>query len=155
MEQEDLGESVSNEVVESDGNESVGIQAKKVKIDRRKKGNYERTEAQKLAFEKARKIRDDKRQERANAKMEEEQKKKKQTEERILKKAVAIKKKQIVREAILEEISEDEDIQDIPMEVVKKIQKKLPARQTPIKRQELPSYEPQYLQQQYPQFSFY
>jgi hypothetical protein len=150
MEQEDLGKSVSNEVCESDG-ESVGIQAKKVKIDRRKKGNHERTEAQKLAFEKAKKIRDGRRQERANVKIEEEQKKKKEMEERILKKAVSIKKKQIVREALLEEISDEE----IPMEVIKKIQKRLPARQTPIKNQELPPQQPQYLQPQYPQYSFF
>ena len=45
-------------------------------------------------------------------------------EEKIVKKAVAIRKKQIVREAVLDDISDD----DIPVEIVKKIIKKYPKK---------------------------
>jgi hypothetical protein len=61
-----------------------------------------------------------------------------------LKKAVAIKKKHIIQEAILDEISDEEDI---PIEVVKKIQhrqakKKLPAKPQPVVKQQLPPPPP-------------
>lgn len=45
---------------------------------------------------------------------------KNETEEKIIKKAISIKKKQIIKEAVLDEISDD-DIDTIPIELVKKI----------------------------------
>ena len=50
-------------------------------------------------------------------------------ERKILKKAVVIKKKQILKEAILDEISDDE----IPVEVVQKIIKKQQAKKAVVK----------------------
>ena len=57
-------------------------------------------------------------------KQEEEKQRKKKIEDKIVTKAIAIKKKQIKQEAILDEISDD----DTPIEEVKKIVKKLPAK---------------------------
>ena len=51
---------------------------------------------------------------------------KKQIEEKIVKKAVAIKKKEIKKRAVLDEISDD----DTPIEEVKKIAKKIPQKTT-------------------------
>ena len=58
-------------------------------------------------------------------------------EQKIVKKAVSIKKKQIKKEALLEEISDDET----PMEKIKEIAKKKnhPAPQQPV------NTEPQYI----------
>ena len=69
---------------------------------------------------------------------------KKKSEERIIKKAVAIKKKHLLQETVLDELS-DED--EIPIEVIKKIQqrkekKQLPAKPQPVKTKELPPPEP-------------
>jgi hypothetical protein len=58
----------------------------------------------------------------------------KKTETKIVKKAVGIKKKQIVREEELDDISEDET----PIEVVKEIIKK---RRQPVAKKQLPAKE--------------
>jgi len=81
-----------------------------------------RTQAQIDAFKKVR----DKKME--NARLREQERKllldqqQKDLEEKIIKKAVSIKKKQIKKEAVLEEISDD----DTPIEVIKEIKKRIP-----------------------------
>ncbi|NBV29147.1 hypothetical protein EBS02_09070, partial [bacterium] len=140
--------------------EDNSIQAPKVKAPKVKedgRSTRPRTQKQIEAFEKVKAIRDAKRKERiekreqekaeqqeAQLKLKEELQK--QTEAKILKKAVAIKKKHIIQEAMLDEIS-DED--EIPIEVVKKIQqrkekKTLPAKPQPIQKKESPAPKPQF-----------
>jgi len=80
-----------------------------------------RTQKQIEAFEKVRALRDAKRGERKEIKVKEAEVRTKVVEEKIVKKALAIKKKQILRDAELDAISEDDDI---PVEVVKKIMTK-------------------------------
>lgn len=102
-----------------------------------------RTPAQISAFEKVRALRDAKRGERKEIKVKEAEVRTKVVEEKIVKKALAIKKKQILRDAELDAISEDDDI---PVEVVKKImtkyKRKPPPPPPPMQRQE--SYVPTY-----------
>lgn len=80
-----------------------------------------RTEAQRLAFERCKAKRD------ANAKKRAEDAKKlmeyekKALEEKVLAKAVSIKKKQIKKQVVLDEISDDET----PIEKIKEIAKKI------------------------------
>ena len=64
-------------------------------------------------------------------------------EEKIVKKAVAIKKKQIKKQIALDDISDD----DTPLEEIKKIVKKFPAKkeqeeevELPARRREPPKY---------------
>jgi hypothetical protein len=87
-----------------------------------------RTQKQIEAFEKVRALRDAKRGERKEIKVKEAEVRTKVVEEKIVKKALAIKKKQILRDAELDAISEDDDI---PVEVVKKIMTKY-KRKPPI-----------------------
>jgi hypothetical protein len=91
-----------------------------------------RTQKQIEAFERARKIRDEKRAERKEVKQKVETEYKQQKEEKIVKKALAIKKKQILADKVLDEVSEDDDI---PIEVVKKIMKKYPRKSAPPKQE--------------------
>jgi len=84
-----------------------------------------RTQKQIEAFEKVRKIRDEKRMERKEVKVKAETEYKQQKEAKIVKKALSIKKKQILADADLDEVSETDDI---PIEVVKKIMKKYPKK---------------------------
>ena len=83
-------------------------------------GAKPRTEAQKLAFERCKKQRE------ANAKKRAEDAKKlmeyekKALEEKLIAKAVSLKKKQIKKQVILDEISDD----DTPIEKVKEMAKK-------------------------------
>ena len=108
------------------------------KIDRRKKGAYERTEKQNQAWENIKKKRDDNRAIRKDQKAKDDEENKKLLEEKIVKKAVSIKKKQILKEAVLNNLSSDEEeINDIPIEIVQKIRKKYPPRKTPIESHEL------------------
>jgi hypothetical protein len=94
------------------------------------------TEAQKANFQKCLETRKQKiamrNQEKAELAAAEELKKQEKqadVERKILKKAVVIKKKQIIKEAILDEISDDE----IPTEVVQKIIKKQQAKKAVVK----------------------
>jgi hypothetical protein len=100
-----------------------------------------RTAKQIEAFEKVRKIRDEKRAERKEIKVKAETEYKQQKEEKIVKKALAIKKKQILADKVLDEVSEDDDI---PIEVVKKIMKKYPNKSAPAKQERVaqPVYTP-------------
>jgi len=99
-----------------------------------------RTQKQIDAFEKARKIRDDKRAERKEVKVKAETEYKQQKEAKIVKKALNIKKKQILADADLDEVSETDDI---PIEVVKKIMKKYPKKSLPAKQE--PVVQPVYM----------
>lgn len=105
------------------------------------KSKKPRTQKQIEAFEKARKIRDEKRAERKEVKVKADTEYKQQKEEKIVKKALAIKKKQILADKVLDEVSEDDDI---PMEVVKKIMKKYPKKSAPPKQEQVaqPVYTP-------------
>jgi len=101
-----------------------------------------RTQKQIEAFERVRALRDAKRDERKEVRIKEAQVRTKVVEEKIVKKALAIKKKQILRDAELDAISEDEDI---PVEVVKKIMtkyKRKPPTPPPLKMEKQVTYEP-------------
>jgi hypothetical protein len=72
-----------------------------------------------------------------NARLREQERKllleqqQKELEEKIIKKAVSLKKKQIKKQAVLEDISDDET----PIEVIKEIKRKIPAPQpVPVKQ---------------------
>ena len=126
-------------VTEQSDDEIEAVSKKKVyspavETDRRKKGNNVRTEAQNLAFEKAKLIREQKRNERKKLKELEEEALKKEMEDKIIQKAVAIKKKQLKKQTIIDEYSGDET----PVEELKRIiHKKLPPK--PIVKSNLPS----------------
>ena len=107
------------------------------KIDRRKRGSYERTEKQISAFEATKKIRDEKRAIRKEQKKICDDANKKILEEKIVERAVKIKKKQILKEKVLDNLSDDDDI-DIPIEIVQKIRKKYPSKTSPIPKEILP-----------------
>ena len=88
------------------------------KLDKRTKGAYERTEAQKAATERL-KVAAALRIERIRKeKAEQEEANKKAFEEKVVQKAIAVKKKQL-KQAMLDEISDD----DTPMEEIKQIVK--------------------------------
>jgi hypothetical protein len=78
-----------------------------------------RSQKQIEQFEKARAIRDAKRKQKIEQKILEEQQHQKELEDKILQKAISIKKKQILKQKVLDEISDEET----PIEEVKKIVK--------------------------------
>lgn len=91
-----------------------------------------RTEAQRLAFERCKAKRD------ANAKKRAEDAKKlaeyekKALEEKVLAKAVSIKKKQIKKQVVLDEISDDETPIEKIKEIAKKIKPVIPEKPKPL-----------------------
>lgn len=98
------------------------------------KAKKPRTEAQLKAFEKARenaRLNAEKRKAEREAKALEERK---IVEEKLVKKAIALKKKQIKKAAVLDEISDDET----PMVEIEKIVKQLPAKTRSKTAVELP-----------------
>jgi hypothetical protein len=150
MSQEDL-EVLTEEVVEEEQvvSEDECIQVKKpVKkpIYKKKepaepKPKRERTEAQKKAWERCLASRQKNREDRKkiqdeDAKLLAEYKKQlaKKTETKIVKKAVGIKKKQIVREEEIDEISEDETPIEVVKEIIKKRRQPAPKKQLPPKQ---------------------
>jgi N-methylhydantoinase B/oxoprolinase/acetone carboxylase alpha subunit len=154
MSEEDLA-ILSEEVVEDEPvSEDECIQIKKPvkkKVYKKKepiegeepKPKRERTQAQKDAWAKCLANRTKNRENRKVIQDEDEKllaeyKKQlsKKTETKIVKKAIGIKKKQIVREEEIDEISEDET----PIEVVKEIIKK---RRQPVPKKQLPAREPE------------
>jgi hypothetical protein len=128
MSTEDLGEVVIDETDTEEISLPEAIQKTKSKKPR--------TQKQIEAFEKVRKIRDEKRSERKEVKVKAETEYKQQKEAKIVKKAISIKKKQILQDADLDDVSEEDEI---PMEIVKKIMKKYP------KKSALPKQERQEL----------
>lgn len=99
-----------------------------------------RSQKQIEQFERIRAIRDANRKARAEEKALQEAQQKKEIEDKIVQKAIAIKKKQIIKQKVLEEISDD----DTPIEEVKKI----------IKPQQKPQTEPQQQLNNNPRFFF-
>lgn len=106
------------------------------------KPKRERTPAQIAAWEKCLANRTKAREERAKLKDEDakllaEYKKQlaKKTESKIVKKAVGIKKKQIIREEEIDEISEDETPIEVVKEIIKKRRQPAPKKQLPTTRQ--------------------
>lgn len=114
------------------------------------------SENQKKAFEKCRAKRLENVQQRKNALKEFEEKAKNELDSKVVRKAVSIKKRQIIREAQLEETDEE----DTPLEEVVKIAKKTETkkRERKIKNpeQKIEKEIEQPIQQQYyaPSFSF-
>jgi DNA-binding PadR family transcriptional regulator len=88
------------------------------KLDRRTKGAYERTEAQKAATERLKAAAILRTERIRKEKAEQEELNKKAFEEKVVQKAIAVKKKQL-KQAILDEISDD----DTPIEEIKQIVK--------------------------------
>jgi len=97
------------EALEKDDN----IQAPKIKKPR--------TQKQIDAFLKVQQTRDANRASRKIEKEESTQLAKIETEKKIVKKAIALKKKEILKEVILDDMSSDDEV---PMEIIKKLQKK-------------------------------
>jgi hypothetical protein len=109
------------------------------------KPKRERTEAQKKAWERCLASRQKNREDRKkiqdeDAKLLEEYKKQlaKKAETKVVKKAVGIKKKAIVREQDLDEISEDETPIEVVKEIIKKRRQPAPKKQLPSKPQPEP-----------------
>ena len=94
------------------------------------------SENQKANLEKARKVRHDNFQKREEERQLIREEKTAKNEAKILKKAVSIKKKQILQEAILED---DDD--DIPTELIEKIIKKQRAKRVAIPVKQQPVFE--------------
>jgi hypothetical protein len=116
------------------------IQAAKVKpekpakIDRRKRENMVRTEAQEKAFQKARDARDANRKKNAESKIIAAEEEKKRVEEKVVKKAISIKKKEIKRNEILDSMSDDEaDLEEIKNILRRRKEDKLKAVSRPKK----------------------
>jgi hypothetical protein len=132
MSAEDLGE-----VEAQTDNEEVSLPEAIQKTKEKKP----RTQKQIEAFERVRKIRDEKRNERKEIKIKAETEYKQQKEAKIVKKAISIKKKQILADADLDDVSEEDEI---PIEVVKKIMKKYPKKSTQSKQEQVaqPVYTP-------------
>ena len=101
------------ETLEEIVKEEDSIEAPKVKKPR--------TQKQIDAFLKVQEKRDANRASRKVEKEEATQIAKSVTEKKIVKKAIALKKKEILKEVILDDMSSDDDV---PMEVIKKLQKK-------------------------------
>jgi thiol:disulfide interchange protein len=76
------------------------------------KPKRERTEKQKLAFEKAQQTRMLKAEQRRKERMQKEVEEKKELEQKLIQKAIAVKKKQIKKMKVIEELSDD----DTPIE---------------------------------------
>ena len=156
MSEEDL-ENLPEEVVEEEPvSEDECIQIKKPvkkKIYKKTtpvegeepKPKRERSQAQKDAWAKCLANRTKNRQDRKvvqdeDAKLLSEYKKQlaKKTETKIVKKAVGIKKKQIIREEELDEISEDETPIEVVEEIIRKRRQPAPKKQLPAKPQPEP-----------------
>ena len=154
MSNEDL-EILTEEVIEEEQpvSEDECIQVKKpVKkpIYKKKepaepKPKRERTEAQKKAWERCLASRQKNREDRKkiqdeDAKLLAEYKKQlaKKTETKIVKKAVNIKKKHIMREEEMDEISDDETPIEVVKEIIKKRRQPAPKKQLPSKPQPEP-----------------
>lgn len=84
-----------------------------------------RSEAQIAAFKNTLMIRQQKRDERKEIKTVSQEIRKVDVEKKILKKAMSIKKKEILQDLMLDDIEEDNEI---PLEIVKKILKKYPKK---------------------------
>jgi hypothetical protein len=109
------------------------------------KPKRERTEAQKKAWERCLASRQKNREDRKkiqdeDAKLLAEYKKQlaKKTETKIVKKAVNIKKKHIMREEEMDEISDDETPIEVVKEIIKKRRQPAPKKQLPSKPQPEP-----------------
>ena len=87
-----------------------------------------RSQKQIETFEKARKKMLENNKFRVDAKKQMEEDSKKSFEGKVIKKAIQIKKKQILQDSILDEISSDDDT---PLEKIKKIIKKKPIKEFP------------------------
>lgn len=113
------------------------------------------SENQKKAFEKCRAKRLENVQQRKNALKEFEQKVKGEMDSKVVRKAIAVKKRQIIREAQLDEVSEDETPLEEVVKIAKKTEEKKRAPRKVKDVRENPEIE-QPIQQQYyaPSFSF-
>ena len=120
--------------------EDLGVQRSKYAVEEESiedepetivKAKKPRTEAQMKAFEKAKekaRINAEKRKEERELAAEQERK---AIEEKLVKKAISVKKKQIKKQAILDEISDDET----ELVEIEKIVKKLPAKKVSFNKE--------------------
>jgi hypothetical protein len=117
------------------------------------------SDKQREAFQRCKAKRLENVQQRKNALKEFEEKIKDEMDSKIVKKAIAVKKRSIIREAQLDEISDDDTPLEEVMEVAKKTEtkKRAPRKVKDVEQKiEKKEIEPQELQQQYyiPQISF-
>lgn len=114
---EDLGKSTDDEIEQK----PVAPKPKKVL-----------TERQKETLAKGRELRDQKRKERIAEKQKQEEEHKREIEQKIVKKAIAIKKKEIRKQKIIEPTPSDDEIDDeTPPPVKRKPQPKQSAPRAP------------------------
>lgn len=135
LENEDL-----EDIANPDGAEVLPEQVKTETITAPKKrqGNTKpRTEKQMEAFQRAIMVREENRKAREEERKRIEEEQKKILHEKMVKKAISLKKKEIKKQAILDEISDD----DTPIEKVKKVAEKVASR-TEVEQKELPPKKP-------------
>ena len=104
------------------------------------KAKKPRSQKQIEQFERIRAIRDANRKARAEEKALQEAQNKKELEDKIVKKAISIKKKQILKQKVLDEVSDDET----PIEEVKEIAKSTPQRlpeKTTLREKEISNHQ--------------
>lgn len=119
--------------MEKDKIEEIEAQEPLAELEAPPKTKKPRSEKQIQAFELARQKRDANRKARAEEKLRQEEQSKMELEDKIVHKAIQIKKKQIMKAKVLDEISDDET----NIEEVKKTVKRV-ARAPPA---EVPAYE--------------
>lgn len=104
------------------------------------KAKKPRSQKQIEQFERIRAIRDANRKARAEERALQDAQNKKELEEKIVKKAISIKKKQILKQKVLDEVSDDET----PIEEVKEIAKSTPQRlpeKTNLREKEISNHQ--------------
>lgn len=111
------------------------VKTETITAPKKRQGNTKpRTEKQMEAFQRAIMVREENRKARDQERKRIEEEQKKILHEKMVKKAISLKKKEIKKQAILDEISDD----DTPIEKVKKVAEKVASR-TEVEQKELPA----------------
>lgn len=104
------------------------------------KAKKPRSQKQIEQFERIRAIRDANRKARAEERALQEAQNKKELEDKIVKKAISIKKKQILKQKVLDEVSDDETPIEEVKEIVKSTPKILPEK-TNLREKEISNHQ--------------
>lgn len=104
------------------------------------KAKKPRSQKQIEQFERIRAIRDANRKARAEERALQEEQNKKELEDKIVKKAISIKKKQILKQKVLDEVSDDETPIEEVKEIVKSTPKILPEK-TNLREKEISNHQ--------------
>lgn len=104
------------------------------------KAKKPRSQKQIEQFERIKAIRDANRKARAEERALQEEQNKKELEDKIVKKAISIKKKQILKQKVLDEVSDDETPIEEVKEIVKSTPKILPEK-TNLREKEISNHQ--------------